>query len=183
MADPKMMAAFAGPKPNADELDELDDDITTADDIDDTEDEEVARLDAIVEALDEEQAAALEECCDDLGEGLTELTEPLPEVEQEILLENIGTMLSDDLIHAMVESLGEIEPEEIEGMVTVLEELELFEDPARVAALFFHIGQLIDSGMLELEEDEDEADLEGGDEDSDEFADDLGGDVEEDVTA
>lgn len=152
MADPQKMAAFAGPKPGEDELDEIDDGIETADDHED--DEEVARLDLLLEHLDEEQALALEECCDELGEGLRQLEEPLPEEEQEILLENIGTMLSDELLDTMAAALGELEDEEFDEMVAALEDTRLFEEPEKIAFLFYHIGFLVDEGLLSVEEEE-----------------------------
>jgi len=173
--DPNKMAAFAGPKPGEEELDAIDDGIETADEH--LDDVEVGRLDELLPYM-EENAEALDEVLTELSDAVMNIEEELSEEEQEILLENLGEMLSPELLSAMAESLGDLELEEYEPMLEVVSSLELFDEPEAVVSLLFHIGGLVDSGKLAVEdEDSEEADedLEEEEEEEpvDEFEDDL----------
>lgn len=161
--DPNQMAAFAGPKPGEDELDEVDDDIETADDH--ADDEEVARLDVILPFL-EDNAEALEEVCDELSDALLNTAEDLPEEDIAILGEDLAE-LPEDFLRAMHSALGEIEAEEVDGMVEALAATDLFPEPERIAALFYHVGRLVDEGLFVVEEEEEE-DLEEEEEEPEE---------------
>lgn len=168
--DPNKMAAFAGPKPGEEELDAIDDDIETADEH--VDDVEVGRLDALLPFM-EENAEALETCLEELSDAVSDIETPLSEEEDEILLQNVGEMLTPEMLSAAAESLGDLELEEFEPMVETIAALDLFEDPEAIASLLFHIGGLVDNGLLEVSEDEEGDEEPDGDEGLEEGDDEL----------